>query len=193
MAKLLVILSFLWLGLADRPALAADLFRPEQTLSLVADHHAAKPGDIVTVIVYENSSASNSTDTSSQKNAGVKATLSTQRGRVEGAQLGVGDDFGAGGRVQRSGRLLAQLSVTVNGVMANGDLLVSGEQAININGEKTNIRIKGRVRAQDIGDDNTVASNRLADAQIDYVGDGYLTERSRPGLVTRVMNWLGLW
>jgi flagellar L-ring protein precursor FlgH len=38
-----------------------------------------------------------------------------------------------------------------------------------------------------------VLSNRLADAQIDYIGDGYVTERTKPGLIPRVMAWLGLW
>jgi len=79
----------------------------------------------------------------------------------------------------------------VDGILPNGDLHVSGAQELNINGDKTNIRIKGRVRLADIAN-NAVLSNRLADATIDYDGSGFVSSSARPGLLTRIINWLGL-
>ena len=91
----------------------------------------------------------------------------------------------------RSGGMVAQISVTVESVLPNGDLKVAGEQQLNINGDKTNIRIRGRVRQADISN-NAVLSNRLADAMIDYDGTGFVTNSAKPGLVARIFNWLGL-
>ncbi|MFC5475493.1 flagellar basal body L-ring protein FlgH [Paraherbaspirillum soli] len=179
--------------LAMQSGFSANLYQGDSYAPLTSDRRASKVGDIVTVLIYEDSTASNSADTSTHADFGVHADLSTSRGFTNGAKLGMGDDYGGRGRIQRAGRLVAQLSVPIQEMMPNGDLLVAGEQAIDVNGEKTNIRLKGRVRQEDIMTNNTVLSSRLADVHIDYVGDGYLTDRSKPGLIPRIFAWLGLW
>jgi len=75
---------------------------------------------------------------------------------------------------------------------SNGDLRVVGSQVLNLSGEKTVIRVRGRVRAADVSATNAVLSNRLADAEIDYDGKGYVSRSGKPGVLTRVFNWLGL-
>lgn len=172
---------------------AADLFDSERFQSMTADRRAAKPGDIITVLVYENSSASNSADTSTNTGFAVNGKVSTLYAGSNMAQVGAGDNYGGKGKIERSGRLLAQISATIVDVQANGDLVLTGDQNIDVNGEKTKIRLKGRVRPVDIAQNNTVMSNRLADAQIDYSGEGFITDRSRPGLIPRFFAWLGLW
>jgi flagellar L-ring protein precursor FlgH len=173
---------------------AADLYNPSEYRPLTADLRAARVGDLLTVLVYENSSASSSTDTNSDKSAGMQAEISGYTtGRRQGGQISLGDDFAGRGRMQRAGRLNAQLSMRVLEVSSNGDLIVAGQQTIDINNERNEIRISGRVRRADIADNNTVLSTRIADARIDYVGEGYLSDRARPGLITKVLTWLGLW
>ncbi|HLX02569.1 MAG TPA: flagellar basal body L-ring protein FlgH [Trinickia sp.] len=174
-------------------ALAENLYQPDTYQSLTADRRASQPGDIVTILVYENSSASNAADTSTNTNFNVSGSVSTLYAGNNRAQAGAGDNYGGKGQIQRSGRLLAHLSATVIEVQPNGDLIVAGDQQIDVNGEKTSIRLKGRVRPIDIAQNNTVLSTRLADAQIDYTGDGFITDRTRPGLIPRFFAWLGLW
>jgi flagellar L-ring protein precursor FlgH len=174
-------------------AIAADLLKPAEFVPLTADQRGVKAGDIVTIVVVENSSASNSADISTDKNYSLSYDLQTLQPRREGLQASVGDQLDGRGRVSRSGRMVAQLSVRVQEVYPNGDLLVRGEQELNLNGEKTRISIEGRLRARDISDGNVALSSRLADARIEYVGDGYLAERTRPGLIPRIFSWLGLW
>ena len=77
-------------------------------------------------------------------------------------------------------------------VESNGDLLVSGEQLLRVNDERQEIVLSGRVRQSDIGENNTIVSSRLADARISYVGDGALGEKQKPGIISRVLSWLGL-
>jgi flagellar L-ring protein precursor FlgH len=95
-------------------------------------------------------------------------------------------------RTQRAGRLLAQITVSVVALEPNGDLQIAGEQLLEVNNEKQMIRLEGHVRPQDIGENNAVVSNRIANASIHYVGDGVLAEGQRPGWITRVLTWMGL-
>lgn len=172
---------------------AADLFQPDNYRALIADRRASAPGDIVTILVYENSSASSTADTSTRTSAGIQSSVVTPVNTHDSAQLGVGDNYGGRGQIQRTGRLLAQISTTVTQVWPNGDLNIAGQQMIDVNGEKTKIKLSGRVRSVDIAQNNTVQSSRLADAKIEYVGDGFITDRTRPGLIPRILAWLGLW
>lgn len=173
-------------------AQAADLYKPQSFSALTADRRALKAGDLVTIIVMENSDASNSTDTSTDKNTGMSVGMGSVSGRQQGGNINIADGYAGRGSVQRTGRLVAQLTVTVQEVLANGDLLVKGAQAIDVHGEKTNIRLSGRLRRVDIAENNTALSSRLADAKIEYVGDGVLTDKSKPGLLSRIWTWLGL-
>jgi flagellar L-ring protein precursor FlgH len=192
--KPLLILGMTLLSMTVAPASRADdLYRSDGYRSLIADRRASHVGDIVTILVYENSTASSSADTSTNTSAGIQGNVTTMADTHHAPQLQVGDNYGGKGQIQREGRLLAQLSTTVTKVWPNGDLTVSGEQTINVNGEKTRIRLGGRVRPVDISQANTVQSNRLADAKIDYVGDGFITDRTHPGLLPRILAWLGLW
>ncbi|MXN79980.1 flagellar basal body L-ring protein FlgH [Burkholderia sp. 4701] len=179
--------------MAALSARADTLYQAENFRPLIADRRAGAIGDIVTVLVYEQSSASQTADTSTRAGFALNGSVSTLYAGNNRAQVGAGDDYGGRGQIQRTGRLLAQLSATVVAVLPGGDLVVAGEQRIDVNGEKTGIRLNGRVRAIDIGPGNTVLSTRLADARIDYTGDGFITDRTRPGLIPRFLAWLGLW
>ncbi|OJA78358.1 flagellar biosynthesis protein FlgH [Burkholderia ubonensis] len=179
--------------LASGSARSADLYQDLAYRPLTSDRRASRPGDIVTVLVYESSTASNTADTSTKTNVGVQGSITTQYAGQNAAQIGLGDNYGGKGQIQRTGRLLAQLSAHVVDVTAAGDLLVTGSQEIDVNGEKTQIRVEGRARPVDIAANNTILSTRLADAKIDYVGEGFITDRSRPGLIPRFLAWLGLW
>jgi flagellar L-ring protein precursor FlgH len=173
-------------------AFAADLYDSKSYAALTADRRALRVGDLVTIVVMEQSDASNTTDTNSSKSTSLSAGASTLSGRQKGANLNWSGDIQGSGSVQRAGRMAAQLTVTVREQRANGDLLVQGEQEIDVHGEKTHIRLSGWLRRADISEANTALSSRLADAHIDYAGAGDVTERARPGVLARVLSWLGL-
>jgi flagellar L-ring protein precursor FlgH len=185
----------LGLALFSAPARSADLYQEGQFRSLVADVKARRAGDNLTVLVMETSSAAASADTNTKRrtDAGITGTVDMFGPRRSGDISGqVNNDFSGGARTQRAGRLLAQLTVTVIAVEPNGDLRVAGEQALEVNNEQQMIRLEGKVRPQDIGENNAVVSSRIADARITYVGEGALAEGQRVSLVTRILTWLGL-
>ena len=170
---------------------AESLYREDTFRPLASDHKAYRVGDVVTVQVLENSSASTSTDTTTQRKNNLNATLITPPSRQQAVGLAVSGDFDGGGSTQRSNRLLATLTVSVREVLPNGDLQVGGEQILTVNGEQHRVQLEGRVRPQDISDANSVLSTRLADARITYVGAGDLSERQKRSLWRSVLDWLG--
>lgn len=174
---------------------AADLFREGEYRPLTADSRAYRLGDTLTVLVVETSSASSTADTGTKRNTEAAISGSVQTRTVDRrteAQLGIDNNFTGGARTARAGKLLAQISVSVVAVEPNGDLRIAGDQLLDINDEQQKIRIEGRVRRQDIGENNAVVSSRLAEARIYYSGEGVLAEGQRPGLVAKVLRWLGL-
>ncbi|MDH5730105.1 MAG: flagellar basal body L-ring protein FlgH, partial [Gammaproteobacteria bacterium] len=72
----------------------------------------------------------------------------------------------------------------------NGELIVEGEQYIDFNNDTQKISVYGRVRPQDIASDNTILSSRMADAEIEFSGEGLISSRGKPGIITRIFNWL---
>jgi flagellar L-ring protein precursor FlgH len=179
---------------------AHSLFEQSTFQSLTADRRALRPGDSLTVLVVENASASASANTTTNKTggiiAGIKGDAISGAGSSSGGQfngsLSLGEDFGGKGTVQRAGRVAAQITVTVLSVAPNQELFVSGRQQILVNGEKQLIELSGRVRPIDVSENNTIVSSRIADASINYVGDGILAEKQKQGVISRIFSWLGL-
>jgi len=160
--------------------------------ALASDRTAGSVGDVLTIVVYENTSASNSASTSTSKANKFGGKVTAGSGFNQSASLGLNGGSDNSGSTSRSGQMVTQLSVTVTSVLPNGDLRVEGEQDLTIAGEHSRIRLSGRVRAADIASGNTVMSYRLADAKIEYNGKGYVSRGAKPGIIARIFGALGL-
>jgi flagellar L-ring protein precursor FlgH len=156
------------------------------------DQKAFKVGDALTVLIQEVASASSTVDAKASRSTDFAVRGQTQGQAVRGLGAGTTTGSDGGGQVVRSGRVTAQITVSVIDVMANGEMLVQGKQAVDLNGESQIIEVSGRVRPRDINDANSVLSSRLADARITYAGQGYIADKSQPGTLARIMNWMGL-
>ncbi|HEY0959846.1 MAG TPA: flagellar basal body L-ring protein FlgH [Novosphingobium sp.] len=177
----------------DVPAGADDLYRSGTFSALASDRTAAAVGDLLTVVVYENATATNSASTSTKKNNNVAGRFAAGSGGLdESAGLSFGGNSDNVGSITRSGKMVAQIGAAVEEVLPNGDLRISGDQELFVAGERTHIRLKGRVRRADISAYNTVLSNRIADARIEYNGKGFASRGAKPGIISRVFNFLGL-
>lgn len=179
------------LALVTAGARAESLYDPALYRSLGTDRKAARIGDVLTIQVVETSSATSSADTSTGRKSSIDAEFRLSRRPTTAGGLEVDSDFEGGGKTQRSGRLLAQMSVNVVDIAPNGDLYVKGDQLLTVNDEQQKIHVKGRVRPQDISPGNVVLSTRLAQAEIIYMGEGELAGRQRPAWWNRFLNWLG--
>lgn len=172
---------------------ADSLFDESSYRSLVSDNRASKVGQSLTVLIYEQASAASAadTDTNKQSNIGVSGgVFGDSDNKRYGADLGLNSDFSGGGVISRTGNVVASISVTVQEVLSTGELRIAGQQWVNLNDEKQEISVSGVIRPQDISVDNTISSTRLSNAVIDYIGDGLLGERQKPGIITQFFNWL---
>lgn len=171
-------------------AAAEDLYHQGSWSNLAGDRTAEKVGDGVTVLIQEASQASDSTQTVRQGDGSLFGRYDS--GSSTGKQAGLSGDYklAATGQHGRSGHMVAQISVVVDEVLTNGDLHVSGDQLININGEKTQIHLTGRVRRVDISSTNTVFSTSLSDLNIVYGGPGLSRGNEKQGVFKRVFSWL---
>ena len=59
-------------------------------------------------------------------------------------------------------------------------LRVAGRQQVRVNQELRDLQVGGIIRPQDIGSDNTVKHDRLAEARIAYGGRGTISDVQRP-------------
>jgi flagellar L-ring protein precursor FlgH len=182
--------AFCLLGLACL-APADSLYHEDTFRPLISDRRAAAPGDVITVQVIENASASANADSTLGKSGSLGIGITTDV-RSPSAKLTLNDDYSGKGATDRAGKVTATLSVSVVAVDPNGDLEISGEQLITVNGERQQIRLDGRVRAQDISATNTVLSSRVADVRLVFIGDGKIAQHQEPGALARVLGWLGL-
>lgn len=170
---------------------ADGLYNEADYKPLISDARALRVGDKLTVIVTEFASVTANARTATDKDGAISGSiLSPGSGTNRVGAINLNEDFNGGGRIERSGKLVAQLTVVVQALEANGDLLVKGQQDISVNNEVQVLSIEGRVRPQDIGANNTVPSTRISDAKINYTGEGLLAEKQRPGVLTRFLSWL---
>lgn len=159
--------------------------------SLVTNDKAITVGDVVTIIIVEQTTA----DAASSVGANSKSELSG------GPGLGFLEPFGSwgldtenkytgDGNTARSGNLQGEISARVTEVMRGGLLRLVGKRTVEINGDTQLIEVTGVCRVRDIAADNTILSTYIADARIAYSGTGVLQDAAAPGLITRVVNWL---
>lgn len=177
--------------LAAAPAAAQDLYAGGNWPSMASDRRASAVGDTITVLVAQVSESANSTQNSSRKATDVSGSI--RGGSLnESGELGFGGGYSGRGEVKRSERLVAQLSVTIEAVLPNGDYRILGTQRMHVNGEDTTIAVRGRIRPSDIQSDNSILSSRIADAEINYDGKGFVSRSAKPGILNRIFSFLGL-
>ena len=177
---------------AAHTAVAVEsLYREDQYQSLTADRRGAKVGDLVTVQIFEASSATSTADTRSDRSAAIGVELAGNQRRARGSAT-LSNDMAGQGRTERTGRLLAQVTVSIQEILPNGDLRLGGEQLLEINDERQQIRLEGRIRPVDLQENNLVVSSRLADAKISYVGTGAVGDKQKPAWWQRLLTALGV-
>lgn len=165
-------------------------------LSLFEDLRARRVGDILTVVLQESTSASKSASTSTKKETDISLPGPTLAGRpvtVNGTPIldtsvSGNREFDGEGSASQSNRLAGNISVTVVERLANGNLVVQGQKWLRLNHGDEFVQIAGIVRPRDVQEDNTITSDRVAEARISYGGRGVVANANRPGWLDRFFN-----
>lgn len=175
----------------SQPLLAEQLYDRDNWANMAADNRAHEVGDIVTVVIFESASATNRVGTRSGKDTSLSGNLGVG-GIDESLSFGLGSGYRGIGETERSDRFAASMAARIVEVLPNGDFLVEGSQYMLVNGEHRDIEVRGLIRPIDISSDNTVISSRLANAEINYDGEGFATRSAKPGILNRIFSFLGL-
>lgn len=166
-----------------------------QGTSLYSDIKAHRVGDILTVNIFENTQATNKTEMKTEKAGQFSASSGPTSGLLGfiplfGGSAENSSTFDGKGENLRNRNLRARMSVTVNAVKENGDLVIEGSRSVGISNDRETMTLSGVVRQRDVTPDNSVDSYLIADAQISYRGKGAISDAHRPGILMRVLNWL---
>lgn len=166
--------------------------------NLYGDRKAFRVGDIITITLNEKTQASKKASSDISKDSKTKMGLTgmlgsslTTNNPIGGGDLSLSAEYGGSrdakgdSQAGQSNSLTGSITVTVADVMPNGILAVRGEKWMTLNTGNELVRIAGLIRADDIATDNTVASNRVADARITYSGTGAFADASQPGWFDR--------
>ena len=180
------------------PASPGTIYSANSGLRLFEDLRAGRVGDILTVRLVEETSASKSASTSTSKSTSASLENPTILGRpvtrngtglLDGSLDGE-TSFDGEGSSNQSNSLEGDITVTVVERYANGNMYIRGEKWVTLNQGREFIRLSGIIRPYDISPDNTVASTKIADAQISYSSRGALAAANRMGLFARFFNSL---
>ena len=169
------------------------IYNGAQSEAFFGRGRAFQVGDVITVILDESTQAGRT------QSGVVKRTSSNDvvpaamgGGLLPAANLLGGTIKNEGsGTADQTATLKGSVAVSVIDVMSNGNLVLRGEKQLALTEGAEIIQVAGVVRPDDIAPNNTVASRRLANAQITYRGTGDMAAASRAGWATSGL--LKLW
>src|SRR5690349_1089708 len=182
------------LFLTAMPARGDSLYAAGKGRSMFADRKARAVGDVVTVVITENTEAVQDGDSSASRSLDARAdggsdSLGIFKLLPRASLKGSTQQQGAG-TTHRSSKLTSSITCRVTAVTPAGQLVLKGEHALRINEDTETIKFSGIVRPDDVDPTNTVPSSSVADAQIEVVGKGPISRHVRPGILSRIFDWL---
>jgi flagellar L-ring protein precursor FlgH len=182
------------------PATAGSLWTETQG-GLFYDLKARNVGDIVTVAIYEKASASKEASTATGRDSSASAHISKFFGledniaKINSAidptsliDVGYKNDFTGSGKTSRKEDLIATLTTRVIEVLPNGNMRIAGGKTVTVNNEDQIIRLAGIIRPVDISPANVVDSQHILDANIEYTGNGVISDKQKPGWMVRILD-----
>jgi flagellar L-ring protein precursor FlgH len=169
--------------------------------SLVTDIKASRAGDIITILVDEQSTAEKKAETKLDRDSSIARNVSVPdlkpdalRDFLEMFNVDASgkSNYNGKGTTTRTDRATTVIAARIMRVMDNGNLLIEGRRLVVLQNETQALVVTGLIRPVDILPDNTVRSSQIADAEVRIEGQGAISQRQRPGLLHRVFDWLGL-
>jgi len=169
---------------------------------LFADTKAKQVGDVVTVTLEEDFTSSNGATTDVDKDSSIGLETSSILGLPTNLGmsnfLGSGNDFdpsltatttrstSGSGTTTRQGSMTGTIAAIITEELPSGNFRIRGRRSVTINNEEQLMVITGIIRKVDIGFDNTISSQQIADASIIYTGEGVISDEQNVGWMMRL-------
>lgn len=189
------------LVLLPATARAESLFDPAGG-ALLTNTTAREVGDILTVLISENTSASRTVGTDVQKEPkysggarveGFFDIITGLNGVIEplkALDIDPSEEFQSEASTTAGGKFTGRMTVIVREVLPNGHLRIEGTRLIQLNKETETLSLTGIVRTMDISADNTIDSIQIADSQIHFTGKGIVSRSQKGGILGKIFNIL---
>ena len=177
-----------------RSSYDGGLFYEASNIYIFEGIKAAKVGDILTVVLSEQTNASKSASLDADKNTTLDLQNPTLFGNnsitVRGKRLlqnsaNANREIEGEGELRQQNSIAGNITVTVTEVLPNGYLVISGEKLLTLNEGSEVVRISGIVRPTDVDANNQVLSAKIANAKITYRGNGVVSNSSKAGWLTK--------
>lgn len=158
---------------------------------LFEDRRARAVGDILTININEITAASKKSGSKASRTGSndmsVSGLFELPGKGLLGSNLKASSasSFEGGGDSASNNAFTGIITVTVVEILPNGNLLVSGEKQIGINQGSEFVRFSGVVNPATVSSNNAVSSTQVADARIEYRGNGYVDEAQTMGWLAR--------
>ena len=162
--------------------------------NLVADYKASRVGDLVTINISQNLSASSTGNVSTNRTFNASSGIAALPGQLK--TTGVANLFSPSSTQAHTGKAQStsqtSLSTTLTGrvaaVLPTGTLVVEAEREITMNNQHETVILRGLVRPGDLDANNTVASNSVGDMEVEVKGKGIISEGTRPP--NAIVKWI---
>ena len=158
------------------------------------DKRASKVGDVLTVAFVEAFQATKSQNASTSRSTSNEIDLpniipstSLMDPLSAALQSSSNNSFSGSGSAAQSNSLTGQMSVHIVKILPGGNLAVLGQKRLVLNKGDEYIRVSGIVRPLDISSDNIVSSDRIANANIQYIGAGNISDSSKSGWLSNLL------
>jgi flagellar L-ring protein precursor FlgH len=177
--------------LVERDNRSGTIFNAANGNLFSMESKAQMVGDIITIEFAESFQATKSQNAATSKTSDSSISLPTLMARAElSAKLSAAAEtsFSGSGSSAQSNSLTGQVSVHVVRVFQNGNLEILGQKKLTLNNGDEYIRVQGIVRPQDINAENVVSSDRIANANIQYIGAGDIAASGKKGWYSKILD-----
>jgi flagellar L-ring protein FlgH len=180
------------------PHTVGSLWTPGGSLSdMSTDYKARHVNDTLVIVVSVQTTAAQNADVNSSRTFQTASGITGLAGQIN--TNGLNPLFNANSATTLKGSGATDSSTTfqtsmtgqVIAVLPSGNLVVEAQRKIFMNNQHEDIIVRGVVRPNDIGPNNTVASNALSNLEIEMKGKGIIADSTRPpNPITRALLWL---
>ncbi|MEP1445240.1 MAG: flagellar basal body L-ring protein FlgH [Paraglaciecola sp.] len=171
-----------------------SLFNQNKYVGIFSHKRQYNIGDMVQVLLEEKISANKQQSLSKDNDTQLSLDPRVTAGfiRVDGNDLSINHNqsssFSSSSDSKQSNSLNGSLNVFVNEILANGNLVVSGEKWIKLNIGSEYIRVNGELRVEDIDPDNTISSTKIGNPLIEYSGSGAPQDNQEESLIAKILS-----
>ncbi len=174
-----------------------SLWSPGDVEDLSADYKARRLNDTLVILVSVQTTAAQSGDVNSARAFQTSSAITGLAGDVNTKGLNPllnansNTTLKGSGATDSSTNFQTSMTAQVISVLPSGNLVVEAQRKIFMNNQHEDIIIRGVVRPNDIGSNNTVPSTALSNLEIEVKGKGIIADSTRrPNRITRALLWL---